>query len=289
MNIKWNVGAGFHPRPQWNPISGRHGGLPLHFFWMIPLFLLVSLHAETGFLAQQAELAWQSRDKPRQTERAIRLWEEAVRAEPGRGELWVCLAKACGRVVRHSATSAERTRWADRALEYGSQAVRKAPLSSDAYAVYGEALGQGADAHKGIHSLKSVRQAVAALKKAVALDPKNAYAHMLLASFYRESPSVISVGDKPKALEEAKLAVEYGPQYAIDHLVLARSLLELGKKEEGITQLRIIVHLTPPADAVPETRADQETARTMLRGLGVAISTVPCGQVGGYCSDQEHL
>ena len=255
------------------------------------LFILLiapCIYAEAGFLAQQAELAWQDRDKPGQTEQAIQLWEQAVRAEPGRGELWVCLTKACGRAVRHSATSAERKRWADRAREYGAQAVQKAPPSSDAYAAYGEALGQWADAHKGVHSLKSVRQAVDVLKKAVELNSRNAYAHMLLASFYRESPGIISVGDKQKALEEAKLAVEYGPQYAIDHLVLARTLLDLGKKEEGIAQLQIIVDLTPPEDAVPETRADQQTARAILKDLGMAVSSTPCGQAGGYCSDQEH-
>jgi tetratricopeptide (TPR) repeat protein len=198
------------------------------------------------------------------------------------------LTKACGRAVRHAATSAESKQWADRAREYGAQAVQKAPLSTDAYAAYGEALGQWADAHKGIHSLKSVRLAVDALKKAIELNPRNAYAHMLLASFYRESPAVISVGDKGKALEEAKFSVEYGPQYAIDHLVLARCFLDLEKKEEGIAQLQIILNLTPPADAVPETRADQETAQTMLKDLGIAISSTPCGQAGGYCSDQAH-
>jgi tetratricopeptide (TPR) repeat protein len=246
------------------------------------------VHAETGFLSQQAELAWQDRDKPGQTEQAIQLWEQAVKAEPGRGELWVRLTKACGRAVRHSATSDERKRWADRAREYGAQAVRKAPQSSDAYAAYGEALGQWADAHKGVHSLKLVRQAVEALKKAIALNPGNAYAHMLLASFYRESPPLISVGDKQKALAEAALAVQYGPQYAINHLVLAKSYLDIGKRDEGIAQLQIILAMTPPQDAAPETRADQETAQAILKDLGVQISSTPCGQAGGYCSEQEH-
>jgi tetratricopeptide (TPR) repeat protein len=249
---------------------------------------MTALAVESGFLAQQADLAWQDRAKPGQTEQAIQLWVQAVRAEPGRGELWVHLTKACGRAVRHCVTSAERKRWADRAREYGAQAVQAAPQSSDAYAAYGEALGQWADAHKGVHSLKYVRLAVNSLKKAVELNPKNAYAHMLLASFYRESPGIISVGDKQKALEEAKLAVEYGPQYAIDHLVLARSFLDVGKKEEGIAQLQIMISLTPPEDAVPETHADQETAQAMLKGLGVAVSAIPCGQAGGYCSDQGH-
>jgi len=37
------------------------------------------------------------------------------------------------------------------------------------------------------------------LKKSIALHPENAYAHMLLSSFYRRAPRTLSVGDKAKA------------------------------------------------------------------------------------------
>ena len=128
--------------------------------------------------------------------------------------------------------------------------------------------------------------AVEALKLAVTLKPENAYAHMLLASFYREAPGVISVGDKAKAYEHAKLAVLYGPQYAINHLVLARVELDRGEKDEAIKELQLTIALPPPADAVPETRADQDAAQKQLQELGV---TPACGQEGGFCSEQEHL
>jgi tetratricopeptide (TPR) repeat protein len=260
-------------------------------FWGI-LSLLIAhcsvLPASTGSLTQQAELAWKDRDKPGQTEQAIQLWQQAVKAEPARGELWTLLTKACGRAVRHAKTPAERKRWADLARDYGKKAIHRSPQSSDAYAAYGEALGQWADAHKGIHSLKTVRQAVEALTQAVHLDPKNAYAHMLLSSFYREAPGVISVGDKAKALEQAKLAVEYGPGYAINHLVLAKIDLDRGLKDQAIEELRVIMKLTPPPDAIPETRADQATSAAMLKDLDVLAVAPPCGETGGYCTDATH-
>ena len=242
-----------------------------------------------GLLEQQAQAAWQQRDKPGQTKQAIRFWEQAAQEQPGRADLLIFLAKAMGRATRHAQTSKERRGWADRARSAAARAIAKDPASSDAYAIYGEALGQWADAHKGVYGLKAVRQAVEALKRAIALNPKNAYAHMILASIYREAPSVISVGDKAKALEHAKLAVEYGPGYAINHLVLARIDIDRDLKENAIKELRTITSLTPPADAVPETRADQETARTMLKSLGVLTTEIPCGQAGGYCADQGHL
>ena len=254
---------------------------------VVALLSCAPLYAQST-LAQQAQLAWQNRDKPGQTEEAIGLWDQALKAEPGRTELLIHLTKACGRAVRHAASSADRKRWADRARDYGKKAVLLNPTSSDAYAVYGEALGQWANARKGLHSLKTVRQAVDALNHAVTLNPQNAYAHMLLSSFYREAPGVVSVGDKAKALSHAKQAVLYGPGYAINHLVLARAWLEQGQREEAIKELHTIVALTAPADARPETRADQETAMALLKDLGVPTDVPACGDVGGYCMEQEN-
>ncbi len=37
-----------------------------------------TLYADQGFLTQQAQLAWQDRDKPGQTEQAIQIWKQAV-------------------------------------------------------------------------------------------------------------------------------------------------------------------------------------------------------------------
>ncbi len=254
---------------------------------MILLLLLAltgPVYAETGFLEQQAQLAWKDRDQPGKTAEAIQLWEQAAKAEPGRADLWIALSKALGRAVRHTDSSDERQKWADEARAAAEKATLRDPSSAEAFAAYGEALGQWANAHKGVHSLGVVKQAVAALQKAIALNPKYAYAHMLLAEFYRQSPRLVSVGNKDKALEEARLAVEYGPEHAINHLVLARAYLDLGKKEDGVAELQKISTLTPPADAIPETRSDQQTAAAMLQSLGQ--KSPQCGEAAGVCSEQ---
>ncbi len=219
-----------------------------------------------------------------------------LKRNPIAWSLWIDLARAQGRAVRHAKTPDERQKWADEARTSAEQAVKIAPSDSDAFAVYGEALGQWANTHKGIHSLGTVGQAVDALQKAISLDPKNAHAHMVLAEFYRQAPKHISVGDKAKALEQARLAVEDGPDYAINHLALARALLDLGKKEEGIAELQKALTLPAPPDAIPETRADQEAASNLLKSLGVtpthkidheaASGTPQCGEAAGVCSEK---
>src|SRR5205823_5272589 len=91
---------------------------------------------------ERAQAAWQNREQPGELEEAIRLWDQAFKADPSHAELLIDLTKACGRAVRHASTSADKRRWADQAKAYGAKAVRVNPKSSDAYAAYGEALGQ---------------------------------------------------------------------------------------------------------------------------------------------------
>jgi tetratricopeptide (TPR) repeat protein len=246
------------------------------------------LFAEAS-LADQAQAAWQARSQPGQTEASIRLFRQAAEAQPTNAELWIDLSKALGRAVRHATSIMEKRQSANEARRAAEKAVQLSPRNSEAYTVYGEALGQWAEAHNGVPSLHAVRLAVASLRKALALKPDNAYAHMLLASFYRQSPRIISVGNRAEALEEARLAVQYGPAYAINHLVLARVLLDAGNQEEAISELQKIVSLFPPADAIPETRADQETAQSMLRSMGIAPIPAPCGEPGTGACTEQHL
>jgi len=246
----------------------RRGALYLLVFLLSPLTPHPSVHAAT--LMEQAQAAWAHRDQPGQTEAAIQAWTEALKTEPKRADLWIDLAKAQGRAVRHAETSRDRKKWADAARRSACQAVRLAPHDAEAYTVYGEAMGQWANAHKGFYSLSAVRRAMDALEKAISINPRDAYAHMLLAEFYRQAPRFLSVGDKKKALMHAELAVQYAPQYAIHHLVLARAYLDLSRKNEGVAELKRIMALPPPADAIPESMADQETAKEMLASLGVA-------------------
>jgi hypothetical protein len=109
---------------------------------------------------------------------------------------------------------------------------------------------------------------------------------MLLAKFYHNSPSGLSVGDKRKALEHAKLAVQYGPGYSINHLALAEIYLDRKQRDAAVAALQTILGLTPPADYEPETRSEQERARRMLTELGVeapAAAQASCEAPGGVC------
>jgi tetratricopeptide (TPR) repeat protein len=216
---------------------------------------------------KQAEQAWEQRDQPGKTEEAIQLWQSALKEDPRRADIYVPLTKAAGRLYRNTQNTQEKKKWANQGREWGKQAVTLNKDTPQAHAEYGAALGQWAQIHKGVRGLGVVKEAVKNLERAVKLDPYYAYAHMLLARFYQDAPSIISVGDKEKAFEHALLAVEHGDAYAINHVTLARIYLAHGKKAEARKQLEKALTLTAPPDAIPETKSDQETAKEMLKNL----------------------
>src|SRR5258708_35286302 len=74
-------------------------------------------------LAEQAQLAWQSRDQPGQTEAAIRLFRQAAEREPNNAEWWIDLSKALGRAGRHASSAQEKRTWADEARSAAGRAI----------------------------------------------------------------------------------------------------------------------------------------------------------------------
>lgn len=247
---------------------------------------LLAVPSPAASLIEAADAAWAEREQEGRTLAAIALYQQALLADPERKDVWIALTRSMGRAVRRSSTLKERREWAKRARDAGKQATLENPKSSMAHAYYAEALGQYAQAHKGLGSLKLVKEAVRQLNKALQLDPSNAYAHMLLASIYREAPGVLSVGDKAKALDHAQTAVKLAPQWAITRLTLAKVLRDYGRVDDAAAELRTILTLTPPPDVIPETRADQGTARQMLINMGVSKPT-PCETDPGTCRDEK--
>jgi Tfp pilus assembly protein PilF len=238
------------------------------------------LHADA---LQEAEAAWVKRSQPGERQRAITLWQQALKDQPQRTEIYTTLAKAASSAYRHATDGKEKKRWADMALQYGKEATEKNPNSAEAYARYGEALGQWAQANKGLQGLRRVKDAVAALEKAIAIDPKHSFAHMLLSEFFREAPASVSVGDKVKALEQAKLAVETGPGIPINHLALAKAYRANGQNEAAIAELQKILTLSVQT---PEGKIDQDKARALLKEMGAA-DTAAAPAAAQTCSDSS--
>jgi tetratricopeptide (TPR) repeat protein len=91
--------------------------------------------------------------------------------------------------------------------------------------------------------------AAATLEKALNVDPDNWMAHDLLADAYLKQMKYES------ARQQAELAIAKGKAGAgTANLVLGESLIDLGKKEEGIRALKAFVHDSPENPVVLQVR-----------------------------------
>ena len=84
-------------------------------YFTLPSFLFATSPAD------DAKAAWAQRDQPGQTEKAIHLWQLALKENPQESALWIDLTKAMGRAVRHARNSSEKKRWADQARMAGEK------------------------------------------------------------------------------------------------------------------------------------------------------------------------
>ena len=91
--------------------------------------------------------------------------------------------------------------------------------------------------------------AAATLEKAVDANSENWMAHNLLANAY------LKLKKDEEARQEAELAIAKGKTGAsAANLVLGQSLVNLGKKEEGIRALKTFVQNSPSDPTVPQVR-----------------------------------
>ena len=108
-----------------------------------------TLRAEES-LTHQAEAAWAARADPAQTQKAYTLWIQALKENPSQPALWISVTRAGSRITRHTDDKTQKRRWAERTRDLAQNTVKQNPQSSEAYALLGEALGEWADAHKGL-------------------------------------------------------------------------------------------------------------------------------------------
>lgn len=122
-------------------------------------------------------------------------------------------------------------------------AVALAPGSSDAHQVLADLLGQLIP-HVFGGGMRYGRRATAVADRAIALDPRNADAHVTRAISYLHTPEAFG-GDKEKALELLRKAVELDPQSDTPHVWLAQYHASVGQIDEGLREIATARRLNP--------------------------------------------
>ncbi len=132
----------------------------------------------------------------------------------------------------------------EKGLLYANKAIEKKPDQEEGYFWKAVLLGQIGQ-HKGIiQSINTAYEMKATLEKCLEINPNNPYTYHILATLYLKVPKHLFFGDKYKALELAKKAVELEPQSANLWWGLYLAYIEVNQKEETKKVLRKILTLT---------------------------------------------
>jgi tetratricopeptide (TPR) repeat protein len=99
------------------------------------------------------------------------------------------------------------------------------------------------------------------------LNPRSARTHNLAGNFMAEVPVLLG-GDKQKAEEHLKKALEIDPRYTTARLSLANFLAAAGRDAEARRELRRILAETAPTSPADWHASHVPRARQLLERLG---------------------
>jgi|LFRM01.1.fsa_nt_gb cytochrome c-type biogenesis protein CcmH/NrfG len=221
------------------------------------------------YTAEMADQDWVNRSQPGMADEMVARLEAATRETPSDGELFWRLSRAYWwKAARYTTDRNAKLQILDKAKAAAEEGVRLAPGNADAHYWHAVSIAQAGQIRGVLQSLFMVRPCKEALDKALAIDPTHASAHYLMAELLHQVPGPpISIGNKTKAVEEARLAVKYDPEETSHHLVLAKCLVQTRQYQEARQALEHVLSMSGNPNDPEGTRLDKEEAAELLASI----------------------
>jgi tetratricopeptide (TPR) repeat protein len=225
----------------------------------------VMARAQTPAESARALVARYHED-PARIDRARDLLEAAL-ARDAQVDTMVMLAYVCflhGDV--RATTTEDRLASYERGREVGKRAVELAPRNPDAHVWYGINTGRWGltkGVMRSLFLLPTVREEVDAT---LALDPRNLRALALSGNVFLEVPGLFG-GDRAKAEQQFRKALEIDPHFTVARVDLARVLIAAGRHAEARRELQRVVAERTPNSLADWTVKDLPRARELLESL----------------------
>lgn len=225
----------------------------------------VMARAQTPVEAARALVARYHED-PARIDRARDLLEAAVARDP-QVETMVMLSYVCFLHGDVRATSTEDKLAAyERGREVGKRAVELAPRNAEAHVWYGINTGRWGltkGVMRSLFLLPTVREEVDAT---LALDPRNLRALALSGNVFLEVPGLFG-GDRAKAEQQFRKALEIDPHFTVARVDLARVLIAAGRHADARRELEQVVGERTPNNLADWTVKDLPRARELLESI----------------------
>ncbi len=212
-----------------------------------------------------ALLASPNLDFPK-AQQALNLYEGLLQGPP---PLLTRLARACF-ILGDLAPLSERGRCYEKGLAYADKLLAQEPNGVAGHYWKAMNLSGLADVGTRMQGFKLLPKIMEELKRVLALNATydDAGAHRVIGRIYFEAPSwPISVGDKQKSLTHLTTAVRLAPNYSTNHLYLAETMLDMGKKDQAREELQKVLqegqHALTPKDLVEDRQEAQRLLKEM--------------------------
>lgn len=153
-----------------------------------------------------------------------------------------------------------------RGREIGKRAVELAPRNPEAHVWYGINTGRWGltkGVMRSLFLLPTVRQEVEAT---LALDPRNLRALALSGNVFLEVPALFG-GDREKAEQQFRRALEIDPRFTVARVDLARVLIATSRYAEARRQLQRVIDERAPNSVADWTVKDLPRARELLASI----------------------
>lgn len=154
----------------------------------------------------------------------------------------------------------------DRGREIGQRAVELAPRSHDAhlwFAINTARWGETKGVLRSLFLLPTVRQELETLLE---LDPRSVRAHILAGNVLLEVPGFAG-GDRAKAEEHLKKALEIDPRFTNARVDLARVYIADARYADARRELQQVVSEARPSVIADWTMKDAPRARKLLESI----------------------
>src|SRR2546430_10181882 len=154
----------------------------------------------------------------------------------------------------------------ERGRELGKRAVELAPKSHDAhlwYAINTGRWGQTKGILRSLFLVPTVKEEIATL---LDLNPKSLRAHILAGNVFLELPGFVG-GDRAKAEEHFKKALEVDPHFTAARVDLARLYIAGGRHADARRELQRVINETAPTFVADCTVKDIPRAKELLASI----------------------
>src|SRR2546427_11824563 len=163
-------------------------------------------------------------------------------------------------------TSDEKLAAYDRGREVGKRAVELAPKSHDAhlwFAINTARWGQTKGILRSLFLVPTVKEEIATL---LDLNPRSLRAHILAGNVFLELPGFVG-GDRAKAEEHFKKALEVDPRFTAARVDLARLYITNGRYADARRELGRVINETAPTFVADGTVKDIPRAKELLASI----------------------